>query len=181
MPRPGDRLPPIGRQAELKALIMNVMRYTIIDRRGGISFVAHCDAFVALVAACSHNPTTIDQFLDHASFYYHPLKEYVLSGLAVFDERNAQDHYEAIHDALEANSPTFQPVFRVVDDVTREASLRPVKAGAIVFNLGARRIIQMQDSYLEVQRRGRVPIFDGTRLTGRIYHYQLSPDWALVP
>ncbi len=157
------------------------MRYTVIDPWGGVSFVAHCDAFVALVAACSHNPNTIEQFLDQASFYYRPLKDYVLSGLAVFDERNLRGHYEAIHVALEANAPSFQPVFRVVDDVTREASLRPVKAGAILFNLRAKRIIQIQNSYREIEREGRIRIFDGNRPTDLVYRYQLSRDWALVP
>jgi len=160
---------------------MNVMRYTIIDDRGGVSFVGHCDLSTALVAGCSHNPSSLEQLLERADSYYHSVRDYVLNGLAVFDEHNADGHYESIHEALESRPPAETPVFRVVDDATREASLRPVKAGAIIFNLMAKRIIQMQNTYSEIRRRGGGRLFDGQRLTNRVFRYQLPEDWTLVP
>src|SRR3989304_4684344 len=114
---------------------MNVMRYTIIDNQGGLSFVAHCDACAALVAACVKNPQTIGEMLDLVEPYYSNLKEYVSCGLALFDAHNVEVNYGLIHKALRFYIPEEQPVFRVVDDFTREISLQPVRAGAIVINL----------------------------------------------
>lgn len=160
---------------------MDLVRCTVIDREGGVSFVAHGDALPALVAACAHNPATLEELLDLAEPYYKALKEYVLAGLAVFDERNVPGRYQAIHEVLTVAPPQEQPPFRIVDEVTREASLRPVKAGAILFNLRAKRIVQLLNSYREIRRSGRARVFDGQGLTNSIFSYRLPADWALVP
>lgn len=160
---------------------MNLIRCTVVDRRGAVSFVAHCDALSALVAACAASPPGLEELLDLAEPYYRSLREYVEAGLAVFDERNVQGCYEAIHDTLRSAPPHEQPVFRVVDGVTREASLRPVKAGAIIFNLKAKRIVQLMNSYREIHRNGRGHIFDGSGHTETVFSYHLPREWALVP
>lgn len=160
---------------------MNVLRCTIIDDSGGVSFLIHGDALPALVAACTTNPRDFNELLQRADPYYHNLADYVYSGLAVFDEHNTEGHYEAIHKALTTLPRHKQPVFRVVDDLTREASLRPVKAGAIIFNLKAKRIVQMVNSYREIRRSGRARVFDGHRYTGEVFSYRLPEEWALVP
>jgi hypothetical protein len=162
-------------------LIMNVIRCTIIDGRGAVSFVADGDALPALVAACSANPITLEEFLNQADLYYRNLKEYVFSGLALFDEANVEGHYEVIHRSLGELPGHHQPVFRAVDDITREASLRPAKAGAVVFNLRAKRIIQITNSYREIRRTGAARVFDGVSHTDRVYRYRLPEEWALVP
>ncbi len=160
---------------------MNIMRYTIIDKRGAVSFVDHCDVLDALVAACAENPRTLEDLLDVAERYYHSLKEYVLSGLAVFDEHNTPGHYERIHSALRVLHPEEIPVFRVADEITRQASLQPVKAGIIIFNLSSKRIVQVMNSYAEIRREGRGKIYNGERSTGQMYRYRLPKDWTLVP
>jgi len=160
---------------------MNVLRCTVIDPNGGISFLTHGDALPALVAACAENPQTVDGFLTNVEPYYHSLYEYVQAGLAVFDEHNATGRYEVIHKALIRLARHKQPVFRVVDDLTREASLRPVKAGAVIFNLQAKRIVQMVNSYKEIRRSGRGRFFDGSRHTEAVFRYKLPEEWALVP
>lgn len=160
---------------------MNVMRYTIVDERGTVSFIAHCDAAFALTAACARNPQTLDDLLDLSESYYAGLHEYVANGLAVFDEMNAGGNYVAIRSTLEIAAPEQQPPFRVVDPVTREASLRPVKAGAIILNLRAKRIVQIQNSYRVIKRSGRVRLFDGASRAGRVLNYRLPDDWSLVP
>lgn len=160
---------------------MNVLRCTVIDRHGGISFLTHGDALPALVAACSTSPLTIDDLLTDAEPYYKNLSDYVYAGLAVFDEHNTPGHYEAIHKELTTLPRYKQPVFRIVDDLTREASLRPVKAGAVIFNLKAKRIVQMVNSYREIRRTGLGHIFDGLGPTGAVFRYRLPEEWALVP
>jgi hypothetical protein len=160
---------------------MNLMRMTVIDRAGGVSFVAHGEALPALMKSCATNPGGLDELLERAEPYYRGLHERVRNGLAMFDERNAGGRNEAIHSALEHARPDESPLFRVVDDVTREASLRPVKAGAVVINLIDRRIIQLQNGYQEITRNGRGRVFDGERMTESMFTYRLPSTWALVP
>src|SRR5436309_15495714 len=78
---------------------MAVMRYTLIDKSGTISFIAPPNTLKALVAACSRKPAPEDliALLEAASKYDSGLQEYVLNGLAVFDE-----HYTT----RDANDPT---------------------------------------------------------------------------
>ena len=161
--------------------VVNVIRCTVVDKRGAVSFIVHADALAALAAACSANPSSLEELLAVADPYYHYLREQVLNGLAIFEERNARGNYQAIHQALEFCPPHEQPVFRVVDDLTREISLRPVKAGAVIFNLRAKRIIQITNTYQEIQRTGRARVFNGSGLTDSVYRYRLPKDWALVP
>ncbi|MBI2724323.1 MAG: hypothetical protein HYX50_04600 [Chloroflexi bacterium] len=160
---------------------MNLFRLTFIDGDGGLSFVAHGEALPALLKACALNPASTERLLLDAEQWYSGLHERVGNGLALFDERNAPGRYEAIHAALEQASPDESPTFRIVDDVTREASLRPVKAGAIIFNLIDRRIITLQNGYQELTRVGRGEVFDGERMTGASFTYRLPRTWALVP
>ncbi|MGH2587390.1 MAG: hypothetical protein ACRDJE_20940 [Dehalococcoidia bacterium] len=160
---------------------MNVLRCTLIDRTGGISFVADAEALPALLRGCQQSPETTADLLRLAEAYYHGLEERVLNGLALFDERNVPGHYESVHMALEVCAPHEQPPFRVVDEQTREASLQPVKAGAVLFNLGRKRIVQIQNSYREITRSGRGRIYDGERLTRRVFNWELPSEWQLVP
>jgi hypothetical protein len=160
---------------------MNVLRCTVIDHTGAVSFLTHGDALPALVAACAASPDSLEDFLTGVEPYYRNLSAYVEAGLAVFDEHNAPGSYEAVHRTLTRVPRHNQPVFRVVDDLTREASLRPVKAGAVIFNLKAKRIVQMVNSYQEIRRTGRGRIFDGARHTSTTFRYRLPEEWALVP
>ena len=160
---------------------MNLLRCTLIDPGGGISFIVDGEALPALTAACAADPAGIGDLLGVAERYYRGLTDRVENGLAVFDERNAAGHYETIHRALAMCPPGMEPVFRVVDDVTREASLKPARAGAIVFNLIAKRIVQLMNSYQEIKRSGRAQVFDGRSLTGDVFSYRLPREWALVP
>jgi len=160
---------------------MNLIRCTIVDRKGAISLVAHADALPSLVAACTASPSGLDELLALSEPYYRGLREYVESGLAVFDEMNVRGRYEAIHETLRRMAPERQPVFRVVDSVTREVSLRPVNAGAIIFNLRAKRIVQIMNSYREIRRIGHARIFDGAGYTDAVFSYRLPGEWAIVP
>jgi len=160
---------------------MNVLRCTIIDASGGVSFITHGDALPALVAACTSNPQTIEDLLERADPYYRNLYDYVMAGLAVFDEHNLPGHYESVHRALTRLPRYKQPVFRIVDDLTREASLRSAKAGVVMFNLKAKRIVQLINSYREIRRSGQGRVFDGRSHTSDVYRYRLPEEWALVP
>lgn len=157
------------------------MRCTIVDSSGGVSFLVHGDAMPAIAAACAANPADHIELLDYVEPYYRNLSEYVRVGLAIFDERNMPGRYDQIHKELTTTPRLKQPVFRIVDDLTREASLRPVNAGAVIFNLTEKRIVQIVNTYREIRRRGRARVFDGEGHTESVYSYRLPEEWALVP
>ena len=160
---------------------MNLLRCTVVDDNGAVSFIIDGDALPAMVKACSSSPKSLEALLNALAPYYHNLREYTLNGLAIFDERNTDGHYEAVHEAFRFCAPHEQPVFRVVDEETREMSLRPVKAGVVIFNLLAQRIVQIQNSYWEITRTGSGRVFDGERFTNQRFIYRLPKEWALVP
>ena len=159
----------------------DVMRFTVIDPRGRVSFIAPCSALEALVAACASQPRTIEQLLAAAEPFAGDLADRVLSGIAVFDEHNSPTNYRWIHAALDYCPPQQTPVFRVVDPRTEELSLTPVRAGVVVFNLVAKRIVQIQNTYAEIRRRGRVRVMRNNQPTDRVHRYELPPDWSLAP
>lgn len=160
---------------------MNIMRYTVVDPEGAVSFILHGDALPAFLASCSANPPTLRALLEGAERYYCDITDYVLNRLAVFDEHNTPENPASIRRAFEFLKSHDLPVFRVIDERTREESLRPVKAGAIIFNLIDRRIIQIQNTYCAIHRNGRGRVFDGQRLTNRTFVYRLPRQWSLVP
>jgi hypothetical protein len=160
---------------------MGLMRYTVVDHQSTISFIAPDRALQGLVAACSSGPGTIQDFLDNAAPFTTDLRDRVISGLAVFDEHNTPSNARWIHAALDYCPREEVPVFRVVDARTRETSLTPVWAGVVVFNLKAKRIVQIHNTYAEIKRKGRLRIMEGTRPTNRVQRYELPADWTVVP
>jgi len=164
-------------------MLNDVMRFTVIDAQGGVSFVAPCRTMEALVAACASEPESLEALLAAASVFEPELPDRVLSGLAVFDEHNSRANLAWIHSALGLLRPADLPVFRVLDQRTRQASLEPVRAGVIVFNLLGKRIVQIHNTYAEIKRSGRIriPRREGTQSGARLHRYELPPDWSLVP
>jgi hypothetical protein len=160
---------------------VDYMRFTVIDSGTRVSFVAPCPVLEALVAACARAPRTLGDLLEATSPFAPELKDRVLSGLAVFDEHNSRGNLRWIHAAFDYCKSEEVPVFRVLDDRTREISLSPVWAGAVVFNLKARRIVQIQNTYSDIKRKGRLRVMEGAKPTNRIRRYELGPEWTVVP
>jgi hypothetical protein len=160
---------------------MGLMRFTVVDVRSTVSFIGPDRALHACVAACATGANSIEELLDSIAPFVGDLSERVLSGLAVFDEHNSRGNVRWIHAAFDYCKSEEVPVFRVLDDRTREISLSPVWAGAVVFNLKARRIVQIQNTYSDIKRKGRLRVMEGARPTNRIRRYELGPEWTVVP
>jgi hypothetical protein len=160
---------------------VNVIRYTLIDERGVVSFVGPCHGIKMFVAACSRHPSSIEQLLRLARPYDEAFIRNVESGLAIFDEHNTRENYAAFHARADGTPPAELPPFRVVDELSRALSHKPAATGVILFNLKARRIIQVQNSYAEVQRVDRGRIRQNGRPTRVLYHYALPDEWSIVP
>jgi hypothetical protein len=160
---------------------MGLMRFTVVDEQSTMSFIGPDRALHALVAACAAGADSIEELLDRAAPFVRDLRERVLSGLAVFDEHNSRGNTRWIHAAFDYCRREEVPVFRVLDDRTREISLSPVWAGAVVFNLKARRIVQIQNTYSDIKRKGRLRVLEGASPSNRIQRYELGPEWTVVP
>src|SRR5207302_8898973 len=90
-------------------------------------------------------------------------------------------NYRWIQAALDYCTPQDGPVFRVVDPRTEEISLSPVRAGVVVFNLLAKRIVQLRNTYSEIRRKGPVRVLRNNQPTDRVHRYEPPEDWSLVP
>lgn len=160
----------------------NVMRYTVIDARGSVSFVAPVESLKPLVAACSHRPATVGALLRAVRPYDDKLADDVVSALAVFDEHVTPETPDRLHAWLDAATEQPAPAFRVLDDRTRRESLRAVRGGLILFNLKAQRIVQVHNNLVRVRRRDRGRVrASGVPMDGNLYAYELPEDWSLVP
>ncbi len=160
---------------------MSSMRFTIVDGTGAISFAGPPHGLKAIAAVCSAGATDHRSLLDGLAGYDARLANHVLDGLAVFDEHVSQTNPASIAEWMsDPERPRLQP-FRVVDDATRQASLEPRRLGVVIFNLKDRRIIQIQNSYAELQRsdRGRIRV-DG-QPTRQYYRYSLPDEWQILP
>lgn len=157
------------------------MRITVVDSQGTVSFIAHSSAVVALTAACAANPESLGDLLDHSKKYDRGLRDLVINGLAVFDEHNLPTDTRAIQHQLETLPPREIPVFRVLDEKTREASLQPVRAGVVLFNLRQKRIVQISNTDEPLARSGAVNYHNGKFLSIRVFDYELPPEWSIVP
>jgi hypothetical protein len=166
---------------EAKEQHVDVMRLTVVDKDGTVSFVAHSSAAVALTAACAADPPSLDGLLSASQRYDKALRQQVLDGLAVFDRHNNANDLRLIHGLLATLPPREAPVFRVLDDVTRQASLHPVRAGVVLYNLTRKRIVQIQNTYEPLSRAGDVNYHNGRFLSIRLLAYELPAYWSIVP
>jgi len=137
------------------------------------------DLLCSILGTCGHPQAGVPVHRPASRKGNRPLRQNVLNGLAVFDERNSDGKHDAVHAALQFCAPQDLPVFRVVDEPTRDASGQPVCAGAMIFNLRARRIIQIQN-YHDVERKGRVRVLENDR-RGPLLPYELPSEWSIVP
>jgi hypothetical protein len=157
------------------------MRFTVVDPAGTISFVGDGFLMLPLVAACASNPRSLAEMMARVDQIDRRLRDRILAGLNVFDEHNIEGNYAAIHKALSESSGSAEPVFRVVDDFTRQRSLEPTKTGLIIFNLKDHRIVQMLNHFYAVERSGEVHLHNGERYSRRTVTYQLPEIWSIVP
>jgi len=159
----------------------SLFRFNVVDGIGAVSFVGPAHGLKAVAAACSKGPESIADLLEHAHRYDAAWIDSVVLGLLMFDEHN-----------VDALSPEYEPIvanvvdldhraFRIVDATSRSRSMIPAHLGLVVVNLRERRIIQIQNSYAELQRKGRGRIRERGVPTRSLFHYQLPDSWSIVP
>src|SRR3978361_1503822 len=114
--------------------LSNTMRYTVIDERGSVSFVAPVGSLKPMIAACSHRPASVGDLLRALAPYDDQVARDVASGLAVFHEHVTADARERWDRLLAEGAECAPTVFRVLDERTRAASMRSARGGLILFN-----------------------------------------------
>ncbi len=156
------------------------IRCTVIDPAGTVTFVGPGHLSKILAAACARSPSDTRALFQLAERYDRSLVQDLGAGLAIFDEHNVGDDHSWIDERIGDQADYPLPV-RVVNASTRELSLAPFDAGLIVFNLNARRIVQVQNSYADILRRDRGRIREAGEPTDTIFHYTLPDAWTILP
>ena len=157
------------------------IRITVVDEAGTVSFVAPAHVLKMLTAASAQGTADHRTLLNAAAAYDADALTPILNGLSVFDEHNGFGSTAEFTTRAGRPDADRMPPFRVVDEETRRRSLEAVGAGVVVFNLPARRIVQVQNAYNELRRRDRGRIWRDGRPTRALYRYELPPEWSIVP
>jgi hypothetical protein len=158
-----------------------LMRFTIVDSDGAISFRGPGHAMKMLTAAASSGAAGHRELLDELNSLDDQLAESIVRGLSIFDEHCLKEEPETIANRMAEYHEFAGEPFRVFDHATRQLSLDPERLGLVIFNLGERRIVQVQNSYGSLLRCDRGRIRNQGRPTGRFYRYELPDSWSIVP
>jgi hypothetical protein len=159
----------------------NLFRFNVVDASGAVSFVGPAHGLKVLAAACSRGPSTIGELFDRAERYDPEWIDAIRLGLRVFDEHNIEGLSESYASNVTNEDDSDHRAFRIVDAITRKRSNQPARLGLVVVNLREQRIIQVQNSYGELARKGRGRIREAGRPTLSMFHYELPDAWSIVP
>ncbi len=157
-----------------------VLRFTIVDGSGTVSFVGDSFFLQPLLVGCAAGARSLPELLDIANAVDKRIRDYVLNGLAVFDEHNTRENFRSIQAQIALLEGEDGPVLRVLDDVTRAESNRPTRTGFVILNLKERRIVQGQNLFGDIVR-GEAHVHNGHRYSRRTVPYELPKHWAVVP
>lgn len=159
----------------------NQFRFNLVDAQGAVSFVGPAHGLKVLAAACSRGPESIVDLLATAMRYDPDWIGAIRNDLRIFDEHNVDELSESFQSIVTDENDATHRAFRVIDAVTRARSNQPARLGLVVINLKDQRIIQVQNSYGDLSRKGRGRIREAGKPTRELYHYQLPETWNIVP
>ncbi|MCC6705557.1 MAG: hypothetical protein IT334_11810 [Thermomicrobiales bacterium] len=157
-----------------------MMRFTIIDPRATVSFLAPPHALKALAAGCAAGAETTADLLTALIRYDAELARDLRDQLAIFREHNVAGDTAWI-DTRIADDADYAPAVELLSRPVQALSQRPGPLGLVIFNLSARRIIQIQNSYANLERSDRGRIRRNGRPVRILYSYTLPDDWTIVP
>lgn len=157
-----------------------MMRFTIIDHEETMTFLGPPHALKAIAACCAQGTATNAEMITKLGFYDIDLSRRLREQLAVFREHNTETDVEWIEERVRTD-PDYADLLMVVSEPTRRVSLQPGSLGLIVFNLPARRIVQIANSYANLERADRGRVRRDGKATSTFYSYALPDDWTIVP
>ena len=157
-----------------------MMRFTIVDDRSTTSFLAPPHVLKAITACCARGVSSVRGVLSMLAEYDAILANEIKDQLSVFREHNTSNDTGWIQARFDQELDEAGP-FDVLDEHTRRVSLEPTRLGLVVFNLPARRIVQVQNTYANLQRSDRGRVRRNGKPTQTFYSYTLPADWSIVP
>lgn len=157
-----------------------MMRFTIVDDRSTTSFLAPPHVLKAITACCARGVSSVREVLSMLAEYDAILANEINDQLSVFREHNTSSDTGWIRARFDQELEDPGP-FDVLDERTRRVSLEPTRLGLVVFNLPARRIVQVQNTYANLQRSDRGRVRRNGIPTQTFYSYTLPADWSIVP
>jgi hypothetical protein len=156
------------------------MRFTIVDVSGTLTFLAPPHALKALAAGCAMNPESINALLAELSVYDQDLGQSLANDLAIFQEHNISGDSGWIDERINGH-PAYPLPVMALSASTKALSLQPGPLGLVIFNLTAKRIVQVQNSHQNVLRSDRGRIRRNGQPARALYRYTLPDDWSIVP
>lgn len=153
-------------------------RFNVIDESGIASFLGPRHGSKMIAAACGANHRSLDSMLTYIRALDERWAGEVEDGLRRFDERNARTDADA---TLADPDKGWRAPFRVVDAETRRQSMQTSSLGLFVVNLKERRIVQVENQSIQLEKSGRGRVRRNGKPTRMLFRYRLSPEWALVP
>lgn len=156
-------------------------RVNVIDEKGTLSFLAPSHGLKVLAAAITQGASNGSELLALSHRFDAQWAADVRMQVMSFDEHNVDEVADPFADAISGDDHPDHPAFRVIDTETRKRSLVPGRLGLVVFNLKARRIIQIQNNYSNLERKDRGRVRVGGQPTDTLFQYELPTEWSLVP
>ena len=184
---PGSRLPAVSGDCPRRLRVAytwdmdGLLRFTVIDNEGTISFGGPGHLAKMMAAACAHSPASIDQVLATLATLDPSMTDSIKHGLARFDEFVVRDDATSIEQWIAQNDPLSGTAFRLIDSRLREATLTPLPLGVIMINLPDKRIVQIENRYGPILRKDRGRMRRDGEPISQVYTYELSSDWSLLP
>jgi hypothetical protein len=153
-------------------------RFNVIDEDGTVSFLGPRHGSKMIAAACGANRRSLHSLLTYLRSLDDVWATEVETGIRAFDDRNGTGL---------AGGPTPDPQhgwrapFRVVDAETRRQSMTISSLGLFVVNLNERRIVQVDNRSIVLEKSGRGRVRRNGKPTRMLFRYNLPAEWVLVP
>lgn len=158
-----------------------MMRFTVIGRDAIVSFSGPGHLLKMITAVLANGATDVRLMLDGLAKLDEAATQRIRGELAVFDEHCLEGDDAAVRAWFAGSPERLHAAFRVVDPMTRALSTKALRLGVVLFNLGERRIVQVQNSFGGLRRQDRGRIRRHGKPAGRFYVYRLPEEWSIVP
>jgi hypothetical protein len=144
------------------------VRVNVIEPNRAVSFVIDDEALPRLLAACSAEPSSLNELLAAADAFQQGIARQVVDGLMAFDR-------------LRANDEDIRGLLETEPGLTLETSapdvIEMLRSGAVTVDLRAKALDLPPG--LEISESGQVRVHDGTEVTRRSITHQLPSSWTL--
>jgi hypothetical protein len=167
----------VSRRLRQRGDIVGTYRFNIIDEYGTVSFLGPRHGSKMVAAACGANHRSLATLLTYLEALDEVWAGEIARGLRAFDARRAG----RVREKNDLPGHDWREPFRVIDAETRSQSMRISSLGLFVVNLRERRIVQVDNRSIELEKTGKGRVRRNGKPTKMLFRYDLSPEWDLVP